>query len=159
MSRSAHEVAGFGKKDHIVVGIDGSPSSKSALAWAAEQARLTRSRLLVVATWHLPFSYGFAPNWPSDVDLASDTASVLEDSVAEVLGENPDIEMATEVIEGHPAPVLTELSKTATLVVVGSRGHGEFAGMLLGSVSEFLTTHAHCPVVVIRDGEDRERFA
>jgi nucleotide-binding universal stress UspA family protein len=55
-------------------------------------------------------------------------------------------------VEGHLASVLTEQSKNASLIVVGSRGHGEFAGMLLGSVSEFLATHARCPVLVVREG-------
>ncbi|MGA2037092.1 MAG: universal stress protein [Acidimicrobiales bacterium] len=61
------------------------------------------------------------------------------------------MELTTVVMEGHPARVLPDESKTASLVVVASRGNGEFAGMLLGSVSEFLTTHAHCPVVVRGD--------
>jgi nucleotide-binding universal stress UspA family protein len=61
------------------------------------------------------------------------------------------------VIEGHAAPVLEALSKTADLVVVGSHGHGEFVGMLLGSVSEHCVTHCHCPVVVIRGTGRRAR--
>jgi nucleotide-binding universal stress UspA family protein len=54
--------------------------------------------------------------------------------------------------EGHPAPLLVEASRGAALLVVGSRGHGEFAGMLLGSVSEHCVSNAHSPVVVVRDG-------
>jgi nucleotide-binding universal stress UspA family protein len=60
----------------------------------------------------------------------------------------------TEVVEGHPALVLVEVSNGADLLVVGNRGHGGFAGMLLGSVSEHCVTHAHCPVLVMRDTRD-----
>jgi nucleotide-binding universal stress UspA family protein len=60
------------------------------------------------------------------------------------------IEVRRSVIEGHPAPVLEAFSKTADLLVIGSHGHGEFTGMLLGSVSEHCITHCHCPVVVTR---------
>jgi nucleotide-binding universal stress UspA family protein len=56
------------------------------------------------------------------------------------------------VLEGHPAPVLLELAKDADLLVVGSRGHGQFTGMLIGSVSEHVVSHASCPVVVVRHG-------
>ena len=56
-------------------------------------------------------------------------------------------------VQGHPAPVLVEASRGADLLVVGSRGHGEFAGMLLGSVSQYCVTQAHCPVLVFRDSE------
>jgi nucleotide-binding universal stress UspA family protein len=56
------------------------------------------------------------------------------------------------VVDGHAAPVLEALSKTADLVVVGSHGRGEFVGMLLGSVSEHCVIHCHCPVVVVRPG-------
>jgi nucleotide-binding universal stress UspA family protein len=59
--------------------------------------------------------------------------------------------MCSTVIEGHPAPALIEASRGADLFVLGSRGHGEFVGMLLGSVSEHCVTHAHCPVLVLRD--------
>jgi nucleotide-binding universal stress UspA family protein len=87
---------------------------------------------------------------PADMDFAADAKQLLEESVGAVLGAHPEIAATTEVVEGHPALVLVDASKTAALLVVGSRGHGEFTGMLLGSVSEFLSTHAHCPVVIIR---------
>ncbi len=104
-------------------------------------------------------NYGWMPPWPEDLDPATDSKVAMEDAVAEVLGPDSGIEITTEVIEGSPAHVLAELSKTASLVVVGCRGHGEFAGMLLGSVSEFLTAHAHCPVVVIRDHQEPDTSA
>jgi nucleotide-binding universal stress UspA family protein len=139
-----------GGRELIVVGVDGSPASKAALRWAARQARLTGGRLLAVLTWEFPRSMGWAPPWPSDFDPARDAKELLEVTVEEVLGPHPDVEVSTATAEGHPSVVLTELSKKATLVVVGCRGHGEFVGMLLGSVSEFLTTHAECPVAVVR---------
>jgi nucleotide-binding universal stress UspA family protein len=134
----------------IVVGVDGSESAGTALRWAARQAALTGCRLTVVAAWEFPTSYGWAPPWPADYNPQSDAAHMVERVVREVLGDDAGCEVATTAVEGHPALVLTEMSKSASLVVVGSRGHGEFSGMLLGSVSEFLTTHAHCPVVVVR---------
>ena len=136
----------------IVVGVDGSQSSKAALAWAARQATLTRLPLAVVAAWEIP-TYGWSIPQPDALDLHADAEAMLAAAIDEVLGADPGVELSTLAIEGHPALVLTEESKSASLIVVGSRGHGEFVGMLLGSVSEFLTAHAHCPVVVIRDGE------
>lgn len=137
----------------VVVGVDGSESSKEALTWAAHWARLSGGPLLAVAVWHLPkdASWGWGPPWPENYDPQSEAKQTLDEVVKEVLGSHPDVDLRTEVVQGHPSPVLTEMSKSASLIVVGSRGHGEFAGMLLGSVSEFVITHAHCPVVVIRD--------
>jgi nucleotide-binding universal stress UspA family protein len=140
--------------ERIVVGIDGSSSSRAALAWAAHQAELTSAPLTVIVTWFFPTSYGYPIGWPEDFNPAADAKTILDESVQEVLGGAPSIPVTTEVVEGHPSVVLVEASKSAALVVVGSRGHGEFAGMLLGSVSEFLSTHAHCPVVIIR-GDSR----
>ena len=140
-------------RSRIVVGVDGSASSKCALAWAAHQARLTGLPLVAATVWLFPVSWGWSVPWPADFDPQANAAGVLSEAVAEVLGPEPTIEVETLVIEGHPAPVLVELSASAQLVVVGSRGHGEFAGMLLGSVSEFLTAHSHCPVVVVRGDE------
>jgi len=138
----------------VVVGVDGSASSKQALAWAARWAKLTGTSLVALTAWSLPTTYGWggpAP-LPEDFDPEGLARGSLEESVSQVLGGHPDIDVTTEVAEGHPALLLTERSKTASLVVVGSRGHGAFTGMLLGSVSEFVITHAGCPVVVVRDG-------
>ncbi|HUZ20246.1 MAG TPA: universal stress protein [Acidimicrobiales bacterium] len=147
MARTVADIAA----NRIVVGVDGSQSSKAALAWAVREAKLTAVPLVVITAWELPI-YGWSAPLSMDVDLEADAKKMLDDAVGEVLGGEPGIEVSAVVLEGHPAPLLTEESKTASLMVVGSRGHGEFVGMLLGSVSEFLTTHAHCPVVVVRDG-------
>lgn len=138
------------KSARIVAGVDGSSCSKLALKWASRQAELTGLPLSVVVAWEFPASYGWAPPWPADYDPKRDAKALVEDVVDEVLGSAARIGLSTEVIQGNPAVALCEESKRAELVVVGSRGHGEFAGMLLGSVSEFLVTHAHCPVVVVR---------
>ena len=134
----------------IVVGIDGSPSSLDALAWAARQADLTGSRLEIVMTWELPSSYGWAVPVPTDFNPEEDVRKALESAVEQVRTEHPDLTVDPRVVSGHPAPILVEASKGADLLVVGSRGHGEFVGMLIGSVSEYCATNGHCPVLVHR---------
>jgi nucleotide-binding universal stress UspA family protein len=137
-------------KRQIVVGVDGSQSSLAALRWAVRQAGLTGAPLEIVSAWEWPASYlGWAPD-PPDYVPADEARRQLDKAVSAVLTPGDAIEVRRSVIEGHPAPVLEALSRTADLVVVGSHGHGEFAGMLLGSVSEHCITHCHCPVVVIR---------
>jgi nucleotide-binding universal stress UspA family protein len=143
----------------IVVGIDGSAQSRIALAWAAKQAALTSSPLNIIMTWEYPTNYGYTMGWPEDIDFAADAKSELEKCVSEVLGTDPKIEVTASVHQGHAALMLVEESKHSSLLVVGSRGHGEFAGMLLGSVSEFAATHADCPVVIIRDSGDTSTHA
>jgi nucleotide-binding universal stress UspA family protein len=134
----------------IVVGFDGSDSSSAALAWAVRQAGLTDSTLDLVMTWEWPNSYGWAVPIPDDFDPESDVRKVLNTAVAGILAEQPDLKLEPQLISGHPAPALVEASKGAELLVVGSRGHGEFVGMLVGSVSEYCVTNAHCPVLVHR---------
>jgi nucleotide-binding universal stress UspA family protein len=142
---SAHEVSAA----PIVVGLDGSTASKEALHWAARQAQLTGSSVRAVISWRWPDMYGYAAP-PSDLDLEAEAREVLAKSVAEVLGDFPDVAVEQQVRQGHPSEHLLEESKKASLLVVGSRGHGAFAGMLLGSVSEHCVSHAACPVVVVR---------
>jgi nucleotide-binding universal stress UspA family protein len=134
----------------VVVGFDGSKSSLDALAWAAHQADLTDSRLEVLAAWEWPTSFGWAVPVPDDFDPESEVQSTLGDAVSSVRTAHPALDIDARVVNGHPAPVLVEASKGASLLVVGSRGHGEFVGMLIGSVSEYCTTNAHCPVLVHR---------
>ncbi len=137
----------------IVVGVDGSESSVDALRWAAAQARLTGAPLKVVSTWYLPTSSGWAPLWPPDFDPEIEARKSLSDVIERELGPDTDVEVRQEVVEGHPAPVLVAESEGADLLVVGSRGHGAFAGMLLGSVSEHCASNAACPVVIVRHRE------
>lgn len=143
------------KLGRIVVGVDGSEPSKKALAWAARQAKLTGAPLEVVMTWELPASYGWAAPLPEGMDFETDARAVVAEVVAEVIGPDAagQLDLTLTVIEGHPAPVLLKESETAGLLVVGCRGHGSFAGMLLGSVGQHLTAHSHCPVVIVREGK------
>jgi nucleotide-binding universal stress UspA family protein len=141
-------------ENRIVVGVDGSESSLAALEWAAEQAERTDASLEVITTWEWPMSYGWSAV-PEGYDPASESTRLLETTVASTRKAHPDLRINSAVIEGHPAPVLIKASRGAQLLVVGSRGHGEFAGMLLGSVSEHCVSNAHCPVLVLRDRQER----
>jgi nucleotide-binding universal stress UspA family protein len=140
----------------IVVGIDGSDSSKEALAWAARQARLTASPLHVVIAWEIPTTYGWAAPLPDNLDFEADAEAVVKQEIEEVIGgdatSRPDVTYS--VVEGHPAAVLLHEAESASLVVVGSRGHGAFAGMMLGSVGLHLASRADCPVLIVRDGSE-----
>jgi nucleotide-binding universal stress UspA family protein len=122
------------------------------LKWAGNQAERTGASLEVLLTWEWLTGYGWSP-LPSDFEPEHANETALNDLLEPVREAHPDVPIQTAVIEGHPAPLLTRASQGADLLVVGSRGHGEFVGMLLGSVSEHCATHAHCPVVVVRDGE------
>jgi nucleotide-binding universal stress UspA family protein len=137
----------------IVVGVDGSPASQEALGWGARQAVLTSAPLRAVIAWHWPVMYGGYGGVPVDLDLESDASVVLKQMVADLGEDVPSSGVQDVVQEGHPVQVLLDQAKDAALLVVGSRGHGAFAGMLLGSVSEHCVSHATCPVVVVRTEE------
>lgn len=135
----------------VLVGVDGSEPSQAALRWAAHYAERTGQPLHVVLAWHVPTDYGWSLPPPGDWNPEADASATLEREVAEVLGPDAGDEVTLTTIEGPAAQVLIEESRKASVVVVASRGHGQLAGMLLGSVSGHLTAHAHCPVVVVRD--------
>jgi nucleotide-binding universal stress UspA family protein len=134
-----------------VAGIDGSESSIEALHWAAGQAQLTGSTLEVITTWDWPANLGWAVALPEGYDPAADARAMLEAAVEPIRKAYPGVDIQTQAVEGHPSPALVAASETADLLVVGSRGHGQFAGMLLGSVSEHCVRNAHCPVTVVRE--------
>lgn len=140
--------------ERIVVGLDGSPSSAAAAAWAGTQAERSGASLDMVTVWQWPTSYGWPMPIPDDYDPAADAEKVLGQAADELRRQHPGVAIATRVEEGHPAEVLLAVSRGADLLVVGSRGHGAFAGMLLGSVSEHCVAHADCPVVVVRAPRD-----
>jgi nucleotide-binding universal stress UspA family protein len=140
------------KTPRIVVGVDGSEQSKQALRWAAKFASTSGARLVVTAAWEYPTTYGWAA-WPQDWDLARDAKKALTATVDEVFGANRPAGADLIVREGGAARVLLEESTGAMMLVVGSRGHGGFVGMLLGSVSANVAEHASCPVLVVHGEE------
>ena len=139
----------------IVVGVDGSKSSRAALSWAYDEATHHNASLTVISTWHppaLPMTppYGSLPPEGYVSQPQREALDLLQKLVADLEERNPPVDVRTAIEEGNPSEVLIEQSKEADLIVVGSRGHGGFAGMLLGSVSQHLVAHAGCPVVVVR---------
>jgi len=145
-------VAGIQKDSVIVVGVDGSESSLQALQWAVGLTDATGAKLEAVMAWEWPNVWGPTPTWPPDQDPAEETRKLLAQAVDSVLGPGSAQKVQQVVTEGHAASVLIAASEHADLLVVGSRGHGTFAGALLGSVSQHCVTHAVCPVVVVRPG-------
>lgn len=134
----------------IVVGVDGSASARAALRWALAQAERTGVRVRAVTAWEIPAYAGWMPTVPVE-DLGAAAGKMLAAVVGEALElEEPGVEVRESVLPGHPAQLLVDESAHAALLVVGSRGHGTFAGTLLGSVSQHCVQHAHCPVVVVR---------
>ena len=137
----------------IVVGIDGSENSLDALRWAAAEARLRATSLHVVGTFTTPImstGYEVAVPDPADLQAASETMLAAAVDTVRETGALDGVDLGTEVIEGHAGERLIGLSRGAELLVVGSRGHGGFMGLLLGSVTTYCVNHAECPVVVVR---------
>ena len=134
----------------IVVGVDGSPASADALRWAARQAQLTGAELRAVSSWRWP---NYITIKPPGIDLAADTERTLSEIVDQVLAGHPGLTVLQQVVEGPPGPALLAQAEGAELLVVGARGRAAFPGMLLGSVAEYCVRYGHCPVVVVRAGD------
>lgn len=132
----------------IVVGIDGSPASKSALRWALRQARLTGGTITALMAWDYATIYTWEVPGPENFDRL--TAQALDEVVEEVATDEAT-EIRKEVAPGNPARAILDAGRDAALIVVGSRGHGGFLNALLGSVSRSVATHSTCPVVVVHD--------
>ncbi|HMD47056.1 MAG TPA: universal stress protein [Acidimicrobiales bacterium] len=133
------------RERRIVVGVDGSENARSALLWAAAEARRRDDLLEVLYVYSRPpLADGSRPEYAEEaqkvVDAAIRTVGVLDGSVV----------AKGEAQQGNPAHVLIEASRRAAMLVVGSRGRGGFGGLLLGSVSHKCVGHAHTPVVVVR---------
>ena len=148
------EQQGSGRR--IVVGVDGSPSSRTALAWAVRQAELTGTSVDAITAWHYPVmvgGYAWAPVSALDesADFAAIAATELNNTISQTVAPDSLVKISTSVQEGNAAQVLLEAADGADLLVVGSRGHGGFAGALLGSVSQHCAHHAPCPLVIIRE--------
>lgn len=142
------------RQERIVVGVDGSAPSIKALEWAVEQARRTSAKVEAVQAWEVPTMYGSGMMvLPGGEEFDKSARQSLEAAVNHALGTRADVEIEYHTVGGHPAKSLIDISEGADLLVVGSRGHGGFVGMLVGSVSHYVVSHATCPVVIVRDTE------
>jgi nucleotide-binding universal stress UspA family protein len=135
--------------DSVVVGLDGSESSRRAMAWALDYARCRRSRLIALHAWFAPYSpFGlYAP--PDLAKLAAAAQRFVEHEVDQIDATGLVAPVEARSVEGRASAALLEASCLASLVVVGSRGRGRFANSLLGSVSDQVSHYATCPAVVV----------
>ena len=134
----------------IVVGVDGSAGAGRAVEWAAAETRLRSADLVLVHAWHVPTSVTMASaampvvHW----ELLEQAARQILDGAVEQ-ARSLGAEAEPSLVQHYPAPALIGLARGAELLVVGSRGRGGFAGLLLGSVSQEVAHHAPCPVVIV----------
>jgi nucleotide-binding universal stress UspA family protein len=155
----APSVAATGR---ILVGVDGSAGSRRALRWAIDEADLRGATVIALTVWR-----GIEANDDMALELASfpsigrrDRAMAemarerLEQAVSDTVGES-GVGIEPVVLEGDPAEALCRRSAEADLVVVGSRGHGTFTGLLLGSVSAKCAHHSPCPTVIVPTDRDK----
>jgi nucleotide-binding universal stress UspA family protein len=130
----------------VVVGVDGSDCSREALRFAAVEARLRGLPLHVVTAYHQQVvGTAVVDVFDPHDELVTMQRQLLDESAAELAG----LEVHADVVLGHPVDCLRQAGSDATLLVVGSRGHGGFTRMLLGSTSHALVQHATCPVAVV----------
>jgi nucleotide-binding universal stress UspA family protein len=137
----------------IVVGVDGSAGSRAALTWAAAEAAGHGADLVVVNVWEHtlpPPAGGLSVSEHYVPDPSQRTAEDLVQVIKEELGDQPPVLVQPRVRQGSPAKMLIEESAEADLLVVGTRGRGGFAGLVLGSVSQHVAAYARCPVTVVR---------
>ena len=138
--------------EKIVVGIDGSGPAQAALEWAVAEAMVRGAGLVVVHAWQQPATVLMSPYAPLLADpatLAETACKTLADSLAMVDLTGLAGEADLRIVQGPAAPALIGAAKDATLLVVGSRGRGGFAGLLLGSVSQQVAHESTVPVVII----------
>ncbi|MBS1905845.1 MAG: universal stress protein [Actinobacteria bacterium] len=138
----------------ILVGVDGSDSSLDALRYATRLSSALGVPLRAVTTWDYPALVDLYPGigWTPD----KDAAVLLDAAITDVFAGDPPANLSAAVLAGPAATVLIEESHRAQMLVVGSRGRGGFAGLLLGSVSSACAAHAHCPVLIVRHEKQKQ---
>lgn len=144
--------------DGIVVGVDGSEHSLDALRWAAGEAAAHGCAVHAVSTYSTPImstGYEMAVVDPADLNAAAEAALGAAVDTVRSEGLLAGVPVDITAVEGHAGERLIAMSEDARQLVVGSRGHGGFMGLLLGSVTTYVVNHARCPVTVVRgrDGD------
>jgi nucleotide-binding universal stress UspA family protein len=146
------------ERGDVIVGVDGSAGASAALLWAAAEARLRDTRLRVIHAWRFSYPEVAGYGWGGSVevlprtgisDLHQAAERLLDEAATHLASEGIDVDLECEAIEGAPADVLVRAAGERDLLVVGSRGHGGFVDLLLGSVSQQCAHHAPCPIVIV----------
>ncbi|GAB3976894.1 universal stress protein [Plantactinospora veratri] len=142
----------------IIVGYDGSDGAGAALGWALDEAARTGAQVTLLFAFEWPAVAStvapLATTWP-DQGVRDDAQKMLDAAILDAFQTHPQVHVTRTVADGPAALLLREHSREAGLLVLGSRGHGGFTGLLLGSTSVAVTAHAHCPVVVVRGERER----
>jgi nucleotide-binding universal stress UspA family protein len=143
----------------VLVAHDGSAQAEAALRTAVGYAAALKTHVTVVRAWTIstaPRPSTAAPGYmPPFEDFEAATLAALEEDIAPIRADHPDVTITAVVVHGSPAEKLLEASRHADLLVLGSRGHGGFTGLLLGSTSEQLVRHAECPVLVNKPADKK----
>lgn len=142
------------REDIVVAAVDGSEASKTAVRWAANTAAKRDIPLRLAASYTMPqflYAEGMVPPQELFDDLQSETLEKIDEARAIVHEIAPDIKIGHTIAEGSPIDMLLDMSRDVTMIVMGSRGLGGLSGMVMGSVSAAVVSHANCPVVVVRE--------
>ena len=134
---------------HIVVGVDDSGGARAAVDWALDEGRRHQARVTLLHAYQLEVAWIDRDDLARWSEMERKAADGALRKIAADLTVPPDVQLETTVVEGNPASALIDASTDADLLVVGSRGRGGLAGLLLGSVSQRCVERAHCPVVVV----------
>ncbi|MFE2429013.1 universal stress protein [Streptomyces sp. NPDC059373] len=135
----------------VVVGVDDSPQAAAAAEWAAVEAERRGCALELVHAVDIGVAAPQSDNPPDVIEeVLAEASTMLDDAVARIAAEHPGLRVGSVLVRGAAAEVITHAAGDAAVVVVGTRGRGGFAGLLLGSVSLKVAAHAPCPVVVVR---------
>ena len=142
------------RENDVVVAVDGSAASDNAVRWAANTAVKRDVPLRLASSYTMPqflYAEGMVPPQELYDDLQRETLRKIEDARAIALSVGPELKIGHVVAEGSPIDMLLDMSREYGMIVMGSRGLGGLSGMVLGSVSGAVVSHASCPVVVVRD--------
>jgi nucleotide-binding universal stress UspA family protein len=131
----------------IVVGVDGSECGQRALDFAAREAARWGAMLQIVSAYEVPASAGWVAVPLDKIQEAA--AEVVSDALNRVHEIEPSVVVKVEHDHGFPGNVLVDVSRGATMLIVGCRGRGEVASLIIGSVSEYCVHHATCPITVV----------
>ncbi len=149
---------------YVVVGVDGSPSSIAALRWAARLAPSMNAQIQAITTWQYPTGAGAGIGMGGGVGMEMADApeavatTILDQALSAAFAHTPPAGLQRATLQGNPAQVLLDVSTDfdALMLIVGSRGHGGFVGLLIGSTSAYCAEHATCPVLVVHAAPDED---